>query len=103
LPGLHSLLCDGSKKGKKWFGFLGTTIKFCERMSKMEVILTSVFSAIIILITVFSMIRVFNIAYKRNELSRRKFVVYSTFSIIIGVIVASIFPFGYERIMNAIV
>ncbi|MEG9295277.1 hypothetical protein V6B33_02345 [Mangrovibacillus sp. Mu-81] len=68
----------------------------------MAVILTSVFSAIIIIITVFSMIKVFIIAYKRNEISQRKIVVYSTSVIVIGVIVASILPFGYQRIMNAI-
>ena len=35
----------------------------------MEVILTSIFSAIIIFICVFAMMKVFMIAYKRNEIS----------------------------------
>ena len=68
----------------------------------MEVILTSVFSAIIIFITVFSMIKAFMIAYKRNEISLRKFIVFSTSSIVIGVIVASILPFGYLKIFEFI-
>ncbi|WP_042457221.1 hypothetical protein [Neobacillus dielmonensis] len=64
----------------------------------MEVILTSVFSAIIIFITIFFMIKVFLIGYKRNEISFRKFIIFSTSSIVIGVIVASVLPFGYQKI-----
>jgi FtsH-binding integral membrane protein len=64
----------------------------------MEVILTSVFSAIIILITVFFMMKVFIIAYKRKEISLRKFIILSVSSIVIGVIVASVLPFGYQKI-----
>jgi hypothetical protein len=68
----------------------------------MEVILTSVFSAIIIFITVFSMMKVFSIAYKRNEISLRKYIVFSTSSIVIGVTVASVLPFGYQKIFEYI-
>ena len=68
----------------------------------MEVILTSVFSAIIIFITVFFMIKAFIIAYKRNEISLRKFIVFSTSSIVIGVIVAFVLPFGYLKIFDFI-
>ena len=68
----------------------------------MEVILTSVFSAIIIFICVFTMMKVFMIAYKRNEISLWKFIVFSTSSIVIGVIVASVLPFGYQKIFEYI-
>lgn len=68
----------------------------------MEVILTSVFSAIMIFITVSFMMKAFIIAYKRNEISLRKFIVFSTFSIVIGVIVASVLPFGYQNILEYI-
>ena len=68
----------------------------------MEVILTSVFSAIIIFTTVFFMMKAFMIAYKRNEISLRKFIVFSTSSIVIGVIVASVLPFGYLKIFEYI-
>lgn len=68
----------------------------------MEVILTSVFSAIILFITVFSMIKVFVIAYKRNEISLRKFIVFSTTSIVIGSIIAIVLPFGYQKIFDYI-
>lgn len=68
----------------------------------MEVILTSVFSAIILFITVFSMIKVFMIAYKRNEISLRKFIVFSTTSIVIGSIIAIVLPFGYQKIFDYI-
>lgn len=68
----------------------------------MEVFLTSVFSAIILFITVFSMIKVFVIAYKRNEISLRKFIVFSTTSIVIGSIIAIVLPFGYQKIFDYI-
>ena len=42
------------------------------------------------------------IAYKRNEISLRKFIVFSTSSIVIGVIVASVLPFGYQKIFEYI-
>lgn len=68
----------------------------------MEVFLTSVFSAIILFIAVFSMIKVFMIAYKRNEISLRKFIVFSTTSIVIGSIIAIVLPFGYQKIFDYI-
>lgn len=68
----------------------------------MEVIVISIFSAIIIFITIFFMMKAFNIAYKRNEISLRKFIIFSTFSILIGVMVASILPFGYQIIIDYI-
>jgi hypothetical protein len=68
----------------------------------MEVILTSVFSAIIILITVFSMMKVFIIAYKRKEIPLRKLIFFSASSIVIGVIVAFVLPFVYQHIVEYI-
>jgi len=68
----------------------------------MEVIITSVFSAIIIFITVFFLMKAFFIAYKRNEISRRQFVFFSTSSIVTGLIIASVLPFGYQMIVNYI-
>ncbi|MBV7507368.1 hypothetical protein KW850_19190 [Bacillus sp. sid0103] len=66
----------------------------------MEVILASVFSAIILFITVFFMMKVFNIAFKRNEISLRKCIIFSTSSIVIGLLVASVLPFGYQKIID---
>ena len=68
----------------------------------MEVILINIFSAIIIFITIYSMIKVFNIAYQREEISLRKFKVLVTSSIAIGLFIASILPFGYKKIFDAI-
>ncbi|WP_341320423.1 hypothetical protein NSQ62_12280 [Solibacillus sp. FSL H8-0523] len=68
----------------------------------MEVLLTSVFSAIIIIITVYFMIKVFIIAYKRKEISLQKFIVFSTTSIVIGVTIASVLPAGYQKIFDYI-
>lgn len=68
----------------------------------MEVILASIFSAIIIIITVYSMIKVFIIAYQRSEISLRKLIFFATSSVIIGIIIASVLPFGYQKIMEHI-
>lgn len=68
----------------------------------MEVILASIFSAIIIFITVFSLNKVFLTAYKRREISFPKFVVFAASSIVIGLLVAFTLPFGFQRIMDYI-
>ncbi|PFP25973.1 hypothetical protein COJ96_19695 [Bacillus sp. AFS073361] len=68
----------------------------------MEVILASVFSAIIIFITVFFMMKVYIIAFKRNDISLRKCIIFSTSSIVIGLLVAGVLPFGYQKIMDYI-
>ena len=66
----------------------------------MEVILISIFSAIIIFITVYSMIKVLNVAYKRKEITLRKLRVLVTISIVIGLLIASSLPFGYQKIFD---
>ncbi|WP_066303860.1 hypothetical protein [Bacillus sp. FJAT-29814] len=68
----------------------------------MEVILASVFSSIIIFITVFYMVKVFITAFKRNEISHRKLIIFSTLSIVIGLLVVFVLPFGYQKIMDHI-
>ncbi len=68
----------------------------------MLVILMSIFSAIIIYITVFSIIKVLIIAYKREEITFRKFVGLVISSIVIGLFTASILPFGYQKIFDII-
>jgi len=66
------------------------------------VILISLFSAIIIFITVFSMIKVLSIAYKREEISILKYRVLATSFIIIGILVASVLPVAYKRIFDIV-
>ncbi|MFL8935206.1 hypothetical protein ACKA06_00275 [Rossellomorea oryzaecorticis] len=68
----------------------------------MEVILASAFSALIIAITVLSMIKVLMIAYKRKELTYRKFITYVTAAAMTGLIVASVLPFVYGKIYSLI-
>ncbi|PFG05222.1 hypothetical protein [Bacillus sp. es.034] len=69
----------------------------------MPVILTSIFSAIIIFITVFSMIRVLSIAYKRKEISTLKFSILSVSFIGAGMLISIILPFGYQKIFEMII
>ncbi|MCM3236508.1 hypothetical protein M3589_02095 [Heyndrickxia oleronia] len=68
----------------------------------MEVILASLFSVIIIFITVFFMLKVFIVAFKRNDISLRKFIMLSSSSILIGLLVALVLPIGYEKIIDFI-
>ncbi|PTY76136.1 hypothetical protein B5V89_18795 [Heyndrickxia sporothermodurans] len=68
----------------------------------MEVIIASIFSSIIIFITVFYMIKAFIFAYKRDEIPLRKFIVFSISSTIIGILIALVFPLGYQKIINYI-
>lgn len=68
----------------------------------MPVILTSIFSAFIIFLTVFSMIKVLSIAYKRKEISMSKYRVYASSFIVAGIIIAAILPFGYQKIYEMI-
>ena len=68
----------------------------------MEIILLSVFSALIILITIYFLIKLFIAAYMRKEISFRKFLLFSTSSILIGLIVVSVLPFGYQKIIDYI-
>ena len=69
----------------------------------MPVILTSIFSAIIIFITVFSMIRVLSIAYKRKEISTLKFSILSVSFIGVGMLISTILPFGYQKLFEMII
>jgi len=67
-----------------------------------EVILTSAFSILIIIITLYFIVKILLLAYKRKEITFRKLIFLSTTFIFIGLVVASTLPFGYEKIMNYI-
>ncbi|WP_085505187.1 hypothetical protein [Thalassobacillus devorans] len=68
----------------------------------MEVFLISFFSAVIIFITVHSIIKVLSIALNRDEISKRKYKLIMAISIFIGTFVAVVLPFGYQRLFDAI-
>lgn len=68
----------------------------------MVVFLISFFSAVIIYMTVHSIIKALNIALNRNEISKRKYRLIKAISIFIGTLVAVVFPFGYQRLLDAI-
>lgn len=68
----------------------------------MPVILTSVFSAFIIFMTVFSMIKVLSIACKRKDISILKYRVLTTSFIVARILTVSILPFGYQKIYEII-
>lgn len=65
-----------------------------------EVLLASFYSIIIIFITVTALIKVFNVAIRRKEISERKYKVLVTSSIMIGLLIASVLPLGYQKIFE---
>ncbi|MGM0751896.1 MAG: hypothetical protein ACQET6_08175 [Bacillota bacterium] len=66
----------------------------------MEVYIITFFSIIIIYRTVHSMIKLFTIAYKRQELSRRKYRWMVTISILTGMTIVSILPFTFQALFT---
>ncbi len=68
----------------------------------MPVILISIFSAIIIFITVYSIIKVLSIAYNRKEITILRYRVLATSFTVVGILIASILPFGYQKIFEII-
>lgn len=66
----------------------------------MEVTLLSIFSAIIILMTVYSMVRVFKIAKKRSDITNNQYKTYVTIAIASGLVMATILPFGYLKLVE---
>lgn len=65
-------------------------------------VFNKLFSAAIIFITVFYIIKALVVAFKSDEISLRKFVIFSSFSIGISVSIVSILPFGYQKIFDYI-
>jgi hypothetical protein len=68
----------------------------------MPVILMSIFSAIIIFMTVFTMMKALSIAYQRKDISILKYRVLAASFIVVGTLVASFLPFGYQKIVEII-
>jgi hypothetical protein len=66
----------------------------------MPVIITSIFSALIILMTVSFMFKVLHIAYKRKEISFRQLILYVGSSVAVGAIVAISLPFAYTKLFH---
>ncbi|NCU18693.1 hypothetical protein [Pallidibacillus pasinlerensis] len=54
-------------------------------------LLLNFFIVLIIFITVFALIKVYNIAYKRDEISKRKLQTYSAITIVAGIGVTTFF------------
>ncbi|EJQ49476.1 hypothetical protein IEQ_02931 [Bacillus cereus BAG6X1-2] len=68
----------------------------------MEIFLVAAFSTIIIMMTVFVIIKACFTGYKRNDISFRKFILLSSTSVVIGCLVSFVLPFGYEKIFDYI-
>ena len=51
--------------------------------------------------TILFIIRVLFIARKREEITSRKLMFFATLSTVIGLVIASILPFGYQKLFDA--
>lgn len=69
---------------------------------QMEVILTSICAAIIVFITVYSIIRVLNIAYKRKEITVGRFTTSVISTVLIGLSITAALPLAFQRVYNLI-
>jgi hypothetical protein len=63
----------------------------------MVVALVSICSTLIIFMTIFNLVRLFRIAYKKGEINTSKFKVLATSSIVVGLIISISLYFGYKR------
>ena len=60
--------------------------------------IASIFSALIVFITVFGIIKVVHSGYTRKEINYRKYIVYVSSSVVVGGIITITIPFAYEKI-----
>lgn len=66
----------------------------------MEIIIASIFTIIITISTVYYLIKLFTLAYKKEEITYFKLMVYVTSVIAVGFIVASILPLMFAIIVD---
>jgi len=68
----------------------------------MEIILTGIFLVIITLMTLFFLLKTFKIAYKRREITLRKYTFLTMTTTVICMTIAVILPVVFDRIFNSI-
>ncbi len=68
----------------------------------MELILASIFSALIIVMTDFFLLKVFFIANKRKEISQRKCFLYAAVTIVISCFLVAALPFVFQNILELV-
>lgn len=65
-------------------------------------LLMSLFSIVIVFITIHSLIKVFNIAIERREISKQNYRISVSSSILVGVSVATALPLGYYKLVETL-
>lgn len=68
----------------------------------MELILATIFSTLIIVMTVFFLLKVFYIAYKRKDISFRKCFLYAAVTIGISCFLIAALPFVFQSILELV-
>ncbi|MFK3938019.1 hypothetical protein ACI2JA_11005 [Alkalihalobacillus sp. NPDC078783] len=66
----------------------------------MEAILATIYSTIILIMTVYFIVKMLNIAYKRNEITIRKFILIATASITIGITLSVLSLYMYQTLFG---
>mgnify|MGYP001263287312 CR=1 FL=1 len=66
-------------------------------------LLLNVFVALIIFMTGFALIKVYHIAYKREEISKGKFQLYTVITIVIGIGITTFFITLFNQIFNLLI
>ena len=66
----------------------------------MEAILATIYSTIILIMTVYFIVKMLNIAYKRNEITIRKFILITTASITIGITLSVLSLYMYQTLFG---
>ncbi|WP_101842024.1 hypothetical protein [Halobacillus sp. Marseille-P3879] len=68
----------------------------------MEVFIISLFTYLLIYLIVYRLIQLFNMAYKKEEISASKFKVFVLASITTGFLIATSLPLLYQSIWNGL-
>ena len=69
-----------------------------KRRGKCGSIFDEFFSAVIICLTIFSLVKALNIAFDRGIITKRKRRFVTAASIFIGIFLAVVLPFGYQKL-----
>lgn len=64
----------------------------------MEFLITSIFSILVIILTVYNLIKLFTLAYKKEQITHARLMMYSTATIVVGLMVASILPLFFIKL-----
>ena len=66
----------------------------------MAFLITCIFSILVIIFTVYNLIKLFTLAHKKELITRARLMMYVATTIVVGFIVASILPLFYIKLVD---